>query len=134
MCCFVILLLFFIYEAFFCNPAPQWELMEFRARIKKYLHLLSQLDCTSNFDCTFCRLYKFIELLPQFSTLTLTHKMHRVKQISTQTKLPDTMHEDFPPSFPVCRRGDVHRVPFLFINYRIYMALDETTKTILIYV
>ena len=25
-------------------------------------------------------------------------------------------------------------VPFLFINYRIYMALDETMKTILIYV
>ena len=25
-------------------------------------------------------------------------------------------------------------VPFLFINYRIYVALDETMKTILIYV
>ena len=30
-----------IYEAFFCNPAPQWELMEFRASVKKYLHSLS---------------------------------------------------------------------------------------------
>ena len=37
------------------------------------------------------------------------------------------------PIFHLAPRS-LNVVPFLFINYRIYMALDETMKTILIYV
>ena len=67
--------------------------------------------------------------------LSFCHSYAQIRiDIHKKTKLPDTMHGDFPPSFPVCRKEIYNVVPFLFINYRIYMALDETMKTILIYV
>ena len=114
---------------------PQWKLMEFRTSIIKYLHSLSQLDCIHNYDCTFCRLYKFIELLPQFSTLTLTHKMHRVEQISTSRQNCEMRCLETSRRLSQFVGEEIYNVvPFLFINYRIYMALDETMKTILIYV
>ena len=127
--------IFISYEAFFCNSTPQWELMEFRASVKKYLHSLSQLDCTNNYDCTFCRLYKFIELLPQFATLTQTYKMHRVEQISTSRRNCKIRCLETSRRLSQFVGEEIYNVvPFLFINYRIYMALDETMKTILTYV
>ena len=45
------------------------------------------------------------------------------------------MPGDFPASFPICRRGDIQCCSFSVckLSYQ-YMALDETMKTILIYV
>ena len=94
-----------------------------------------QLDCTNNYDCTLCCLYKFIELLPWFSTHTLTHKMHRVEQISTSRRNCEIRCLETSRRLSQFVLEEIYNVGlFLFVNYRIYMALNETMKTILIQV
>ena len=94
-----------------------------------------QLDCTNNYDCTFCCLYKFIELLPLFSALTLTHKMHRVEQISTNRRNCEIRCLETSRRLSQFVGEEMYNVvPSPFINYRIYMVLDETMKTIPIHV
>ena len=76
-----------------------------------------------------------LSFLPQFSTLTLSIRFCafcglstsrqncEMRCLKTSRRLSQFVGEEI-----------YNAVPFLFINYRIYMALDETTKTILIYV
>ena len=66
---------------------------------------------------------------------TLTHKMHRVEQISTSRQNCEMRCLETSWRLSQFVIEEIYNiVRFLFINYRTYMALDETMKTILIYV